>query len=580
MPSSRDVSISNHVGRRRRSVSNGLNNYCSGSNSGSSGSAGSSGCSSSSSSNKVRHHYPQHHNNLPQQHSNNNMQPPPPRSRNYEGGYDSHAASYGNYDAPSPHCRRPGSDGEHGQYTMTEYIRSSTPPSNDNRSNVVILPRTGERLRRNSDPDEEIYQTHHPTNAQSSYNNDDYRYNNSRQRRPPSRTPGGKYYSQNHDPMLRVSQASTIPAKGSGGYRSAPQPHDIEDNQSSWDEEQSSMMQSTAMNDNSCLSEFSSYCPSVKTASTAGSSTTMSSGSSTLLIEEDVIRQGVIDISMLIATYLAGALSFVIGILLTLCSPVIKMIKLIVGDARGILGDAGFIHELGSLWRVYRDLRTRSSGSSGSSNRDAHSTTSSSSYNPRYDQYSRNANYYDDESTVGGGDDQSSVYTENSPQYMNIGGWRPRVNSSSVGSSQLGTGMGSAASNSSNHTGNSSSRRSSSRSYPSLSQVHEGQSSSYYQDDKRSSPQAQQQQAPMSHGAPSMMYQDQASQHHPTTPLRSQGPPSGYYSNGGYQPARARSYSASPVKQSQQRHCGPSSAVGVSSHYSPQKNRRQRPGVV
>ena len=323
MPSSRDVSISNHVGRRRRSISNGLNNYCSGSNSGSS--SGSSGCS----------------------------QPPPPRSRNYEGGYDSHAASYGNYDAPSPHCRRPGSDGEHGRYATESYIRSSTPPSNDNRSNVVILPRTGERLRRNSDPDEEIYQTHHPTNTnqQPSYN-DDYRNNNSRQRRPPSRTPGGKYYSQNHDPMLRVSQASTIPAKGSGGYRSSPQPHDIEDNQSSWDEEQSSMMQSTAMNDNSCLSEFSSYCPSVKTASTAGSSTTMSSGSSTILIEEDVIRQGVIDISMLIATFLAGALSFVIGILLTLCSPVIKMIKLIVGDVRGILGDAGFIHELGSLWRV------------------------------------------------------------------------------------------------------------------------------------------------------------------------------------------------------------------------------------
>jgi len=383
--------------------------------------------------------------------------------------------------------------------------------------------------------------------------------------------------------MLRVSQASTIPAKGSGGYRSSPQPHDIEDNhQSSWDEEQSSMMPSkmqgsTAMNDNSCLSEFSSYCPSVKTASTAGSSTT--SGSSTILIEEDVIRQGVIDISMLIATYLAGALSFVIGILLTLCSPVIKMIKLIVGDVRGILGDAGFIHELGSLWRVYRDLRTRSSGSSGSSNRDGHSTTSSSSYNPRYDQYSRNASYYDDESTVGGGDDQSSVYTENSPQF--IGGWRPRVNSSSVGSSQLG-GMGSAASNSSNHTDNSSSRRTSSRSYPSLSQVQES-SSYYHQDDRRSSPQAQQQQqAPMSHGAPNMMYQGhQAQQHHPTTPSRSQqGSPSGYYSNGGYQPARARSYSASPVKQSQHRHCGPSSAVGISSHYSPQKNRRQRPGVV
>lgn len=519
------------------------------------------------------------------------MQPPPPRSRNYEGGYDSHAASYGNYDAPSPHCRRPGSDGEHGRYATESYIRSSTPPSsNDNRSNVVILPRTGDRIRRNSDPDEEIYQTHHPTNAhqQPLYNNDDYRYNNSRQRRPPSRTPGGKYYSQNHDPMLRVSQASTIPAKGSGGYRSSPQPHI--DNQSSWDEEQSSIMPSTMQgstamnNDNSCLSEFSSYCPSVKTASTAGSSTT--SGSSTILIEEDVIRQGVIDISMLIATYLAGALSFVIGILLTLCSPVIKMIKLIVGDVRGILGDAGFVHELGSLWRVYRDLRTRSTGSSGSStrsrsNRDGQSTASASSYNPRYDQYSRNASYYDDESTVGGGDDQSSVYTENSPQF--IGGWRPRVNSSSVGSSQLGTGMGSAASNSSNHTGNSSSRRSSSRSYPSLSQVHEGQSSYYHQDDRRSSPRAQQQQqAPMSHGAPSMMYQGhQAQQHHPTTPSRSQqGPPSGYYSNGGYQPARARSYSASPVKQSQQRHCGPSSAVGVSSHYSPQKNRRQRPGVV
>jgi len=507
------------------------------------------------------------------------MQPPPPRSRNYEGGYDSHAASYGNYDAPSPHCRRPGSDGEHGRYATESYM------VDDNRSNVVILPRTGERLHRNSDPDEEIYQTHHPnTDQQPLYNNDDYRYNNSRQRRPPSRTPGGKYYSQNHDPMLRVSQASTIPAKGSGGYRSSPQPHDIEDNQSSWDEEQSSIMQSTAMTyDNSCLSEFSSYCPSVKTASTAGSSTT--SGSSTILIEEDVIRQGVIDISMLIATYLAGALSFVIGILLTLCSPVIKMIKLIVGDVRGILGDAGFIHELGSLWRV---LRTRSSGSSGSStrspsNRDAQSTASASPYNPRYDQYSRNANYYDDESTVGGGDDQSSVYTENSPQF--IGGWRPRVNSSSVGSSQLGTGMGSAASNSSNHTGNSSSRRSSSRSYPSLSQVHEGQSSYYHQDDRRSSPQAQQQQqAPMSHGAPSMMYQGhQAQQHHPTTPSRSQqGPPStnssGYYSHGGYQPARARSFSASPVKQSQHRHCGPSS--GISSHYSPQKNRRQRPGVV
>ena len=626
--SSRHVSLSDHVKRRKSSVT--LNNYgdrggTSGSCGGSNGSSNGSNNSSGSGSNAQRHSVAQHH-MLPQHHNtnnNNNNHPPISSSsrgpgqynQHYtEGGYDSHAASYGNYDVPQGRSYG-GMSGEHGSYNTENYIRSSSP----DRPNRVYIGE-GRELgqHRNSDPDEELNDFHNNNHRQQQvpigisqpqqmwY---DYRRSGSgsgsRQRRHSSRTTsprqGGVVVSrqQDHrfsDPNLRLSQATTV-AMGPqqpilDGNNSLPPSQ-----QGSWDEEQSSVMQYSSYPPTSKNygSEYSSYCPSSATVSTAGCSSNSSSlsgsggggGGSSSIIEEDAIRQGVIDISMLIATYLAGALSFIIGILLTLFSPLIKIIKLIVGDVRGLLGDAGFIQELGSLWRVYRDLRRRSSSDNGPRSPSSDYSTHSS----RYDSYSRDSRYYDDESTVG---EDSTVYTEYSPQY--VGGWRPNVSSSTSAGSTMSGGTNSANSSGVVSQGNSmssSSRRMTSRSASSLPLVHENEVPQYRHN---------QGQAPKSHGTPGMMYQQSsrdASYHH------RQGPPpnnnNSGYNNGNYpsyqpssQPqspqklpavaaARGRSYSSSPVKQSSTSLQHGSDVVGGlnnNGYYSPQKNRRQRPGVV
>ena len=611
--SSRHVSLSDHVKRRKSSVT--LNNY--GDCRGTGGSCGSSNGSNGSNNSAQRHNAAQHH-MLPQHHNmnNNNNHPPissssrggPQYNQHYtEGGYDSHAASYGNYDAPRGRSYG-GMSGEHGSYNTENYIRSSSP---DRPNRVYIGEGRESGQRRNSDPDEELNDFHNhqqtmPIGVTQPQHNMgyDYRSSNSgsgsRQRRHSSRTPtrqGGivsNNRQQDHrasDPNLRMSQATTV-AMGPqqpilDSYNNSLPP---QSQQGSWDEEQSSAMQYSSYppSKNNCGggSEYSSYCPSSATVSTAGSSNSSSlsgsGGGSNSIIEEDAIRQGVIDVSMLIATYIAGALSFIIGILLTLFSPLIKIIKLIVGDVRGLLGDAGFIQELGSLWRVYRDLRRRGSSSSDNGPR---SPSDYSTHSSRYDSYSRDSRYYDDESTVG---EDSTVYTEYSPQY--VGGWRPNVSSStSAGSTMSGT-------NSANSSGvisqgnnmPSSSRRMTSRSSSSLPLVHEGEPQYHHNLG----------QAPKSHGAPNMMYQQSSRD----ASYHQQGPPpnnnnSGYNNSNyqSYQPssqpqspqklpaaARGRSYSSSPVKQSStSRQHGPS-AVGKlnNGYYSPQKNRRQRPGVV
>lgn len=116
--------------------------------------------------------------------------------------------------------------------------------------------------------------------------------------------------------------------------------------------------------------ESSSYsqCPSVtsaSTASTTGSSSSSGySNSSTInepvILEDNDIQQGIYDISSLVATYLAGALAFVIGLFLLVLSPFIKAIRLVVSDIRGLLGDLGILHEFGNVLRLWRELRRRS----------------------------------------------------------------------------------------------------------------------------------------------------------------------------------------------------------------------------
>lgn len=559
--SSRDVSLSDHVKRRRSSAalnsSNSNNNYYNRSGSGS-GYVDSGSCGSGSSSNgPIRHNAPQHHNNnyIPQEQYNRH-------GSNQEGGYDSHAASYGNYDAP--HCRSYGMS-EHGCYNTENYIRTSSPQGEKDRA--VILPRTGQHVRRNSDPDEELeLNNYYHNNNQYSNNNIINRNRSSsslsRQRRTSSRT---------RDDPNRFSQATTV-AMGNNPINHHHHQHQQQQQQqlqqpildnntqyptSSWDEEQSSSSYSNNYHPPSrtsipdCSEFSSSYCPSAATVSTAGSSKSSSSSStsgSATIIEEDIIRQGVIDISMLIATYLAGALSFIIGMLLTIFSPLIKIIKLIVGDVRGLLGDAGFIQELGSLWRVYRDLRRRSSSPNSSSPPRSPSGGTFQDMlttRARYDSYSRDTCYYDDESTVG---DQSSVFTEASPQF--VGGWQPRVSSSSVGSSTNGSASAALSGNNSPNP-----RRTSSRSHPSLPSLPQVYEDSQYHHDKK-------QHAPMSSGAP-LMYQQQ------------EGNSSSAAYSSGYQ--RGRSYSSSPVKSSSR--C-PATAAVDQSYYSPIKNRRQRPGVI
>jgi len=451
--SSREVSLSDHVKRRRSSAA--LSNYGGGNNS----------SSSSSSSTSIARVSAQHHPTNPEQR---------PSSQYNEGGYDSHAASYGNYDAPS--AQGYGAS-DHGCYAAESYIGGVGGRYSERSCAVKPRPRRGS----SSDP---------LIDLEGQRSEDEFDMSNNglrtqRQRRRPSR-------GRNDDGMmnasaaLRMSQASTVPT-------GPIPPSNVPQEYSSWEEESvysyGHSQGSRSTSSSYCPSDSQdprstsqpSYCPSVATASTASSSGSSSSGNSrggSSIMEEDAIRQGILDISTLIATYLAGGLSFVIGIFLALVSPFVKIIKLIVGDVRGLLGDVGFLQDFGSLWTMYREMRRRGGRSGGSA---------AGGYHPHdgrhHHHHYNHSNRYDDESTEANG----TVYTEQSPQF--VGGWRPVV-CPSVGSSAGASGVSAnSASTGGNSSWASSSRNSARRpvssslvqSYSSLPLVHEDQ----YQDHHR-----------------------------------------------------------------------------------------------
>ncbi|KAL7549043.1 hypothetical protein ACHAWF_012306 [Thalassiosira exigua] len=391
--SSRKVSLSDHVKRRRSSAllssMGGGGGSAGGGSSGSGGSGGSSGSGDGARRSSRRRHHPDG---------------PTSRSRDapaavasardraeggYEGGYDSHAASYGNYDAPSQHCRSYGAS-EHGCYASERYIGggfSHRPPPTGGEAGGRRRREGGERrcvnpLKSNfsdNEIDSDLECQRHEVG------HCDRRRGRPRRGDLPDHSCPDRL-RQRPDNPLRLSQASTA--------RMGPQAP-------SWEEE-------------SAASYYSSNCPSAATASTANSSRSNLSVASgaTAAREEDAIRQGIIDASTLIATYVAGALSFVVGIFLALLSPIIKVIKVVAGDVRGLLGDAAFLRELGSLWRMYRELRRRSRGSA-----------SEAADRPDHD-HRRDASHYDDESLDASRSHRSAQY---------VGGWRPNAGAS-VGS--------------------------------------------------------------------------------------------------------------------------------------------------
>lgn len=109
---------------------------------------------------------------------------------------------------------------------------------------------------------------------------------------------------------------------------------------------------------------------------------------------EDAIHQGIFDLSHLVATYVASALSFFVGLCLMLASPMVKIVRIIVGDVMG-------------LWRDAAPLRRR--GRAGV-------PPSPGSPERRRD----SARYYghDDDNTA-----RTDIATEASPLF--VGGWRP-----------------------------------------------------------------------------------------------------------------------------------------------------------
>ncbi|KAL3779315.1 hypothetical protein HJC23_013765 [Cyclotella cryptica] len=171
--------------------------------------------------------------------------------------------------------------------------------------------------------------------------------------------------------------------------------------------------------------------------------------------EEDAIRAGIVDISVFVATYLAGGLSFVVGIFLALLSPFIKLIKIIFGDLTGLIGDAfglalrnnpGLCRDLEGLTRIFKSFSSRSTRASwyGSRHRrrgsdenvfsgpevDCEASCGGESQYTYDSQYS--SSYWDGRSAMGSEGDSSyatHLSQETSPQY--VGGWSPSINVSS-----------------------------------------------------------------------------------------------------------------------------------------------------
>lgn len=311
--------------------------------------------------------------------------PPVHNHLDVEGGFDTHAASYGNYDSSS--CRSYPAT-EHGCYAAEDSF---------------VAPRSG-RLTP-------------PTRSATSV-----RFHLSSPSSDMDMLDGRSHRS--FDPARRTSHANTTTTSTDTSKRTYKYMHtDRKDIGSTM----------TQPHCPRSYYETSSYsqCPSVASASTA--STTGSSSSSghsnsftinePVILENNDIQQGIYDISSLVATYLAGALAFVIGIFLLVLSPFIKAIRLVVSDIRGLLADLGILHEFGNVLRLWRELRRRS-------------RRRNDNYG-RYDDddlHDRDVvnRYHDDESTVH--TDSSTIHTEHSPQF--VGGWTPSCHSvGSYGSS-------------------------------------------------------------------------------------------------------------------------------------------------
>ena len=428
--SARAVSLSDHVKRRRNNTSSSANSNGSSGNEAFGASSG--GGSSSSSNSPLKTYVPQHHPMNTEYHPNTTTttttthRPPllPIGGGSVggnEGGYDSHVASYGNYDAPSLHCRSYHAS-EHGCYAVESHMgfiprrshnaTSSNSNSSSSSSNKVALGgnHTMARLGSYSNPLLDL---------------EDQRYicSSSRQRRTTN----------------TATLASSSPRSGSldqtpellgGGGRRRILCQDNNTDSSSFCSNAltASTASSSGSSSNNNSNSNSAYSHHSMDASCCAFSTSASSIAPPTL-DEDAIRQGILDFSTLVATYLAGALSFLIGIFLTLLSPLIKIIKCIVGDVRGLLGDAGFLHELGSLWRLYRDLR-RSSERSSSQYPHHHPYSSNTTggdyhyYNHHYHPSPRYNNHHQDDTSLEDGS-TTVCSAETSTQF--VGGWRPHV---------------------------------------------------------------------------------------------------------------------------------------------------------
>ena len=430
--SARAVSLSDHVKRRRNNTSSSANNGSSGNEA----FGASSGGGSSTSNSPLKTYVPQHHPMNTEYHPNTTTttttthRPPPPpiggggSVGGNEGGYDSHVASYGNYDAPSLHCRSYHAS-EHGCYAVESHMgfiprrsHNATSNSSSSSSNKAVVAAEATTTAGGN----------HPMARLGSYSNplldlEDQRYicSSSRQRRTTN----------------TATLASSSPRSGSldqtpellGGRRRRLICQ--EDNNDSSSFCSNALTASTASSSGSSSNNSnsnSSYSHHSMDASCCASSSSSAASIAPPTLDEDAIRQGILDFSTLVATYLAGALSFLIGIFLTLLSPLIKIIKCIVGDVRGLLGDAGFLHELGSLWRLYRDLR-RSSERSSSQDPHHHPYSSNTTggdyhyYNHQHHPSSRYHHHQDDTSLEDGSTTVCSA--ETSTQF--VGGWRPHV---------------------------------------------------------------------------------------------------------------------------------------------------------
>ncbi len=418
--STRSVSLSDHFKRRKTS---GRTNNCVGcgasgsSTSTSSGgggtnpSCGNIGSASIINSSSLKIYSPQHHTNNDALLRRHPPPPPPPpcdtalSSRSSEGGYDSHVASYGNYDAPSTQHRRSYRASEHGCYAAESHIIGGG----------VDCGSVGRRIQAANANDKDVLDNNTTFRMArlGSYSNplldlEEQRYicSMSRQRR----TPRGNSSLQQPPP----STGGVCVPQGRGGGISRV----------TWEGCVGGGSR-TFSHDPRCQGDSSSCCSNAPTASTVGSSGSSSSSSSyshhsidtssIAPLDEDAIRQGIIDFSTLVATYLAGALSFIIGIFLTLFSPLVKIIKCVVGDVMGLLGDAGFLYELGNLWRLYRDLRRSSERS--------HYSSTSNGDDHHYNNGHHHPRYQDDASL----EDGSTTVCSADASTQFVGGWRPHV---------------------------------------------------------------------------------------------------------------------------------------------------------